>query len=139
MLNGSGRLWRGAGPVRFVARRLNTSIIRPLRASRPGLLAPPGLGPPFDTSLLEKESILGLGAKSAEKGSPKDWLGPLWRRIEDVDSGWDGRERRQSFRRRNGSPALVRLLLISRVTQWAQGAVHSASAEADPGVGSFGS
>src|SRR5882724_12384784 len=44
--------WRAAGPVRFVARRLNTSSIRPPRASRPGLLAPPGLGPPFNTSLL---------------------------------------------------------------------------------------
>ena len=53
MLNGSRRLWRAAGPVRFVARRLNTSSIRPRRASRPGLLAPPGLGPPFNTSLLE--------------------------------------------------------------------------------------
>src|SRR5664279_1747299 len=53
VLNGSRRLWRAAGPVRFVARRLNTSSIRPPRASRPGLLAPPGLGPPFNTSLLE--------------------------------------------------------------------------------------
>ena len=54
MLTGSRRLWRAAGPDRFVARRLNTSSIRPPRASRPGLLAPPGLGPPFNTSLLDR-------------------------------------------------------------------------------------
>ncbi len=35
--------WRAAGPARFVARRLNTSSIRPPRASRPGLLASPEL------------------------------------------------------------------------------------------------
>jgi hypothetical protein len=69
----NGNLWRAAGPVRFVTRRLNTSGIRPRdlpptlppprssrprRASRPGLLAPQGLGPPFNTSLLAGWSIL---------------------------------------------------------------------------------